>query len=251
VEYEVVKGEQTYEVQVKTDDKTHKAAGVDIKMNVWKTRTTKQALEQNKQTARTEAAPAPTTMARQDGPYNEQDHTLRDQPEVSTQALEQNKQTARIEAAPAPTAAIARRGNLYSDRDRTQTAQMVEELKALPIGQDKGFYQNELKTRGYEITRVNTDSQEELELEAVKKGQSIAVNIDFDETGKSTTIGASTLWAESESTTQTREEQLAGNGVEGEQEKSLAAHPNTEYRSGARQADEQVRPSYADTSDNQ
>ena len=55
---------------------------------------------------------------------------------------------------------------------------------------------------------MNKDDTNALNLEAVKKGNSVQMNIDFDKkTGRSTEIDASTLWAEAESTTKTREAQ--------------------------------------------
>jgi uncharacterized protein YmfQ (DUF2313 family) len=50
VEYEIVKGDDSYEVQIDIDKNSHKATKVDVAMNVWKTDATKQALKQNHQT---------------------------------------------------------------------------------------------------------------------------------------------------------------------------------------------------------
>ena len=46
VEYEIVKGNDSYEVQVDLDKNSHKAKKVDVTMNAWKTDATKQALKQ-------------------------------------------------------------------------------------------------------------------------------------------------------------------------------------------------------------
>jgi uncharacterized protein YmfQ (DUF2313 family) len=48
VEYEIVKGDKTYEVQLDFDKNSHKATKVDVAANVWKTDTTKQALKNGK-----------------------------------------------------------------------------------------------------------------------------------------------------------------------------------------------------------
>lgn len=48
LEYEIVKGEQTYEVQVDMDKNTRKAKNVDISWNMWKAEGTERALEQGK-----------------------------------------------------------------------------------------------------------------------------------------------------------------------------------------------------------
>jgi len=100
------------------------------------------------------------------------------------------------------------RNNQYSDRDRSTTAQLVRELDTLPIGHNKEFYKNTLRQHGYEITKVNKDDDDEMNVEAVKDGHSVQLDISFDEnTAQSTEIDASTLWAESESTTRSREAQ--------------------------------------------
>ena len=48
VEYEIVKGDKTYEVQLDIDKNSHKATKVDVAANVWKTDATKQALKNGK-----------------------------------------------------------------------------------------------------------------------------------------------------------------------------------------------------------
>jgi uncharacterized protein YmfQ (DUF2313 family) len=45
VEYEIVKGDQSYEVQIDVDKNSHKATKIDVATNVWKTNATKQALK--------------------------------------------------------------------------------------------------------------------------------------------------------------------------------------------------------------
>jgi uncharacterized protein YmfQ (DUF2313 family) len=46
VEYEIVKGDSTYEVQLDIDQNSHKATKVDVAWNAWKTDATKKALQQ-------------------------------------------------------------------------------------------------------------------------------------------------------------------------------------------------------------
>ena len=167
VEYEIVKGDQTWEAQIDVDDSAHKATKVDIVANMWKTDATKQELEREK------------SIAGYDSTYSESRR------------------------------AAAARNNQYSDRDRSTTDQLVKELEGLPVGRDKQFYKDMLRQRGYDISRVDKDENDELKLEAVKNGHSVKMDVDFDkDTGKSTKIDASNLWAESESTTQTRETQM-------------------------------------------
>jgi uncharacterized protein YmfQ (DUF2313 family) len=164
LEYEIVKGDQTWEVQINVNKDTHKATSVDIASNTWKTDATKAAL-------------AHSTPATHD-------------------------------TASASHRQAALRNNQYSDRDRASTDQLVRELEAMPVGKDKQFYKDSLSQKGYDIARIDTDDTDELKLEAVKGGNSVKMDVDFDkQTGRSTSIDASSLWAESESTSQTRKAQ--------------------------------------------
>jgi hypothetical protein len=102
----------------------------------------------------------------------------------------------------------ANRNDQYSARDRATSDQLINELKSLPVERDKQFYKEALRQRGYDIARVDKDEKDELELEAVKNGHSVKMDVAFNsDTGKSTKVDASSLWAESESTSRTREAQ--------------------------------------------
>ena len=46
VEYEIVKGDQSYEVQIDLDKNSHKATKVDVAYNAWQTDATEKALKQ-------------------------------------------------------------------------------------------------------------------------------------------------------------------------------------------------------------
>ena len=48
LEYEIVKGDQSYEVQIDLDKNSHKATKVDVATNAWKTDATEQALKNGK-----------------------------------------------------------------------------------------------------------------------------------------------------------------------------------------------------------
>jgi hypothetical protein len=52
VEYEIVKGDDSYEVQIDFDKNSHKASKVDVATNAWKADATKQALKQQEKQAR-------------------------------------------------------------------------------------------------------------------------------------------------------------------------------------------------------
>jgi hypothetical protein len=183
VEYEVVKGDQTWEVHIDLNKDTRKATSVDIAMNVWKTDATKAALAHNPPIVHSDMTTG-TGTARD---HNEQ--------AVHNTVTESRRQ-------------MVMRNNQYSDRDRASTDQLIRELEAMPVGKDKQFYKDTLPKQGYEISKVNTDDTDELNLETVKGGNSVKMEIDFDEhTGRSTSIDASTLWAESEVTSRTRKAQ--------------------------------------------
>lgn len=192
LEYEVVKGDQTWEVQIDVDDNTHRATKVDIASNMWKTDATKAELERDKGMAANESTDYEGRRAAA-GHYNEDSD--RDHSRYS-----ESHRTA------------AMRNNQYSDRDRASTDQLVKELEGLPTGHDKQFYKDALRKRGYDIARVDKDETDELKLEAVKDGRSVKMDIAFDEdTGKSTKVDASSLWVESESTSRTRKAQMGDN----------------------------------------
>lgn len=179
IEHEVVKDNQTWEVQIDIDDDTNKATEVDIARNVWQTEATRSLLRESQQMARTN----PVGVDRMSD--------IR----TSDTATETRRK-------------MALRNNQYSDRDRTNTDQLIQDLEALPVGRSKEFYKTTLRQRGYEISKINKDDAGELDLEAVKDGNSVQMAVNFDEeSGRSTEVDASSLWAESESTTRTREAQ--------------------------------------------
>jgi uncharacterized protein YmfQ (DUF2313 family) len=157
LEYELVKGDQTWEVQIDVDSNNKKATKVDVVSNTWKTDATERALGRNV--------------------------ALNSKPMYR---------------------------NPYSERDRISVARLIKELEAMPVGQGKQFYKDELKKHGYEVTRVNTDDADKLSLEAVKGANSVELNVAFNEkTGKSTSIDADSIWFESQSTSDERHHQEA------------------------------------------
>jgi hypothetical protein len=179
LEYEIVKGDQTWEVQIDVDEDTNKATEVDIAPNVWQTDATRSLVREGQKMARTNPAGVDATTDRRS----------------TNNATERRRR-------------MALRNNQYSDRDRANTDQLIRDLETLPVGRNKEFYKTTLRQRGYEISKINKDDADELELEAVKDGNSVQVAVDFDEdNGRSTEVDASSLWAESESTTRTRETQ--------------------------------------------
>lgn len=52
LEYEIVKGDESFEVQIDFDKNSNKATKVDVTLNAWKTDATKKALKQHQTQAR-------------------------------------------------------------------------------------------------------------------------------------------------------------------------------------------------------
>lgn len=63
LEYEVVKGTDSYEVQIDLDEKTKMGSKVDVDRNLWRADSTKQALRSGKAVAATKALPAGHTYS--------------------------------------------------------------------------------------------------------------------------------------------------------------------------------------------
>jgi uncharacterized protein YmfQ (DUF2313 family) len=66
VEYEIVKGKSTYEVQIDLDKNTHKATKVDVAYNAWKTDATEAALKGQKHDASDRTTPNPSRYSDRD-----------------------------------------------------------------------------------------------------------------------------------------------------------------------------------------
>jgi hypothetical protein len=86
----------------------------------------------------------------------------------------------------------------------------VQELESLPVGHSKKFYRNALQQRGYEITDTTT-SANETQFEAEKNGQRVALNVMFDDQGKSTDIEASRMGGQGQSSEMSKAQQSGSN----------------------------------------
>lgn len=128
--------------------------------------------------------------------------------DATKQELERQKVARSTSNSTAMHNTAADRNEHYSARDRATSDQLINELKSLPVERDKQFYKEALRQRGYDIARIDKDEKDQLELEAVKNGHSVKMDVAFNsDTGKSTKVDASSLWTESESTSRTREAQ--------------------------------------------
>ncbi len=128
--------------------------------------------------------------------------------DATKQELERQKVARSTSNSTAMHNTAADRNDQYSARDRATSDQLINELKSLPVERDKQFYKEALRQRGYDIARIDKDEKDQLELEAVKNGHSVKMDVAFNsDTGKSTKVDASSLWSESEATSRTREAQ--------------------------------------------
>lgn len=149
VEYEVVKGNKSYEVQLDFDG-AGKATKVDVTTNMWRTDATKAAMKGDK-------IPVATKFQ----PGNE----------------------------------------AYSDRARMKTWSGEKDRleKSLAPGHDKGFYSEQLKKMGYQVTSINDNEKDYVEYEIVKGTDSFEVQIDLDN-GKAKKVDVTTNAWQSEAT---------------------------------------------------
>ena len=107
-----------------------------------------------------------------------------------------------------PVATAYVKGNeAFSDRARMKawTGEKDKLEKTLATGHDKGWYSNELKKLGYQVTSVNDREKDYVEYEVVKGSDSYEVQIDF-EGNKAKKVDVTTNAWQSEAT----EKALAG-----------------------------------------
>jgi hypothetical protein len=90
--------------------------------------------------------------------------------EVAAAASGQTERTAKGEEAPTSRG----QGRRFSDPDQPRAVRLIRELKALPVGRDKQFYHQALRRRGYEVPATHLDTDNQLQLEAVKDGQRLS-----------------------------------------------------------------------------
>jgi hypothetical protein len=246
VEYEVVKGDRTYEVQIDVDDSTGKATGIDIAANLWKTERTQATVDFNEEMAALndpnyimvitpiytvdtrersamekmvrdlEQVPAGLSKGSYHNALEERGYQVLDSAKkndrtqfrvakegrealVHVRFNEETNKAEQVNAFPLLLNAGARQ---HSSMDIARSSQPVQgdemqrvlqELEALPVSRDRGFYRQALRQRGFQITdTASTDNRTRFEAE--KDGQRIALKVQFDEnTGKSTNVDVSSL----------------------------------------------------------
>jgi len=155
-EYEVVKGNQRYEVQIDFDN-AGKATEIDVTTNMWRTDATKAAM-------RGEKVPMATGFVKGNEAYSDR----------------------------------ARMKTWSNEKDRLE--------KTLALGHEKGYYGDQLKAMGYQVTSTNDNDRDYVEYEIVKGADSYEVQIDFTN-GKAREVDVTTNVWQSEAT----ERALSGN----------------------------------------
>jgi hypothetical protein len=251
VEYEIVKGDQTYEVQIDVDDETGNATEVEVEANLWKTNPTEAAVDANERDASERmvalndpnfimvVTPIYTADTRQ---RTELETMVRDLEQVPTgldkgsyrKALEErgyqvmdsatkNDQiqfrvakdgrealvnvrfddatgkSEQVNAFPLLHNVTAQQQPPRSMASSSQasrpddTQKMVQELEALPVSRDRGFYRQALRQRGFRIIDSETTNNQ-TRFEAEKNNRRIALDVQFDrDTGKSTNVDVTSL----------------------------------------------------------
>ena len=167
-EYEIVKGDHSYEVQVDLDPKTKMTKKVDVTTNVWEADATERAKGDKMAAADRPAGMAPTTPG----------------------------MTAPAAGMAAPAA------NMMNRRDRLKNNQAaynteVGKLELMLKGaQNRADYRSIIEKDGYRISAINADKPDYIEYEIVKGVHTYEVHLDFkDNATKATKVDvAPNMW---------------------------------------------------------
>jgi hypothetical protein len=260
VEYEAVKDDESYEVQIDIDENTGRATNLDIARNLWQTNATETALEQPEQMVSLhdpsyilvvtpvlvesgrdrsgmekvvrdlEALPVGRNEQFYRNTLQERGYQVLDSMTAGNRLqlrAEKNGQEALLTIQFDPDTGKSTYVSAFpllinvpqghgeqrrmvrqsldesrktreaseknEGREMSGTRKILRELEALPVGQDKKFYRQALRQRGFEITDT-TINENQTRIEAEKNGQRIALDIQFDaQTGKSNQVEARML----------------------------------------------------------
>lgn len=193
LEYEVVKDNRSYEIQIDLDEKTKRATDVEIEDNWWETDTTEQVLaastsDQQRQKKEAQAievnrasARSPRAVpVRQDASTQPVEETA-DRQQEQSRHTEMNQQVEREQK--------NQQGEETVDAKKRWGQEKTVLQKALPADQERDAYLTQLNALGYLITSANYNDPDYLEYEVVKDGLTYEVQIDVDEdTGKATQV---------------------------------------------------------------
>lgn len=186
-EYEVVRGNLTAEVQMKTDRETGRVIQVSVVENPIRRETTERELARNQRVARlagAESSPGETASRRM----------AEDSQGTSGTQTAQSTATLAGSLPSTPSAFSFAAAVHYSDRARVRIERLLQELSALPVGQRRGFYRNALEQRGYDIKAVHLGPLHHVRYNAVKDSQPVMLTIVFDdETNTSVALSAMPL----------------------------------------------------------
>lgn len=165
---------------------------------------------------------------------------------LTVQFDDQSGESTRLEAAPLwwdTAQERTRRGEKSGDAekrkkfDQAGAREVIEEIEALPVGRERQFYLKALEQRGYRIPATYIDTEDQLQLEAVKDGQRAVVTVKFDDaTGRSTEVYASPLGERGLDTSQvsSSERQFSrstrGSEAQHSAEEEMGRHVRTEHQ---------------------
>ena len=167
-EYEIVKGDHSYEVQIDMDPKTQMTKKVDVTTNVWEADSTERAKGDKIAAADRPAGVAPTTPG----------------------------MTAPMAGMTAPAANMMNRREVLQNREAAFNGEKDRLEQALKGAQNRADYASILEKNGYRISSINVDKPDYLEYEIVKGQQSYEVHLDFkDNAPKATKVAvAANMW---------------------------------------------------------
>jgi hypothetical protein len=169
IEYEIVRGDLTAEVQMKLDRETDQTIQVAVLENPILREATEIALAQNLRRAQlTEAEGAATETI----PWR--DTAKEHQPSVSSGHSEMTHHR------PAQWGMSSHADRTFSDRDRIRIEQVIEDVASLPLGQRRGFYRSALEQQGYKILAVRRVPRNQVQYRAVKHQQPVLLTVMFD-----------------------------------------------------------------------
>ncbi len=167
-EYEIVKGDHSYEVQIDMDPKTQMTKKVDVTTNVWEADSTERAKGDKVAAADRPMGMTPTTPG----------------------------MTAPAAGMTAPAANMMNRREVLQNREAAFNGEKDKLEQALKGAQNRADYASILEKNGYRISSINVDKPDYLEYEIVKGQQSYEVHLDFkDNAPKATKVAvAANMW---------------------------------------------------------
>ncbi len=175
LEYEIVKGDNSYEVQVDMDPKTSLSKDVDVTSNIWETDVTERAKGDQRSK-----------------------HASMTAPVVATAGTMAAAPAAVMASGASPTRPVTSGPMLTPRRDRAAELKGEKEMLEgrLQAATGRADYAKILEQNGYRVSSINADRPDYLEYEIVKGDHSYEVQLDFkDNAPKATKVDVTTnMW---------------------------------------------------------